>query len=192
VIPDRVIPDRVIPDRVILIGFMGSGKSTVGRILADRLGWDLADTDALIEARAGAPVKDIFRDLGERAFRDKEAEVMAALRGRTRLVVATGGGAPAQERIREFFSGAVAIFHLRVSLDAMRQRTGNGTQRPLLALGADALRSLYESRQPLYESLGVSVETDGRTPEEVAGEILLLLRSPTRDMRPGDNVSPAH
>ncbi len=180
-----------IPDRVILVGFMGSGKSTVGRILADRLGWDLADTDALIEARAGAPVRDIFRDLGERAFREKETEVMAALRGRTRLVVATGGGAPAQESNREFFSGAAAIFHLRVSLDAMRERTGNGTQRPLLALGGSALQSLYESRQPLYESLGISVETDGRTPEQVAEEILLLLRSPTGDTKPGDNVSPA-
>jgi shikimate kinase len=187
-----VLPDPVPPDRVILIGFMGSGKSTVGRILADRLGWDLADTDALIEARAGSPVKDIFRDLGERTFREREAEVMAALRGRTRLVVATGGGAPAQERNREFFSGAVAVFHLRVSLRVMRGRTGNDRQRPLLALGEDELQTLYESRRPLYESLGTTVETDGRTPEQVAEEILLLLRNPTRDTRSGDNVSPAH
>ena len=187
-----MIPDRVIPDRVILIGFMGSGKSTVGRILADRLGWELADTDALIEAQAGAPVANIFRDLGESAFREKEAEVMASLRGRTRLVVATGGGAPAQERNREFFTGgAVAVFHLRVSLDAMHRRTRRDTRRPLLGLGENGVRSLYEGRQPLYESLGKTVETDGRTPEQVAGEILLLLKSPTRDTTPGDNVSPA-
>jgi shikimate kinase len=180
----------VSPDRVILIGFMGSGKSTVGRILADRLGWDLADTDALIEERAGAPVRDIFRDLGERAFRELEAGVMTALEGRTRLVVATGGGAPAQERNREFFSGTAAVFHLRVSLDAMRRRTGNDMRRPLLALGESALRSLYESRLPLYESLGVSVETDGRTPQEVAEEILGLFRNPNRGTMPGDIVSP--
>jgi shikimate kinase len=190
-----VIPDRVIPDRIILIGFMGSGKSTIGRILANRLGWELADTDALIEERAGAPVADIFRDLGEHAFREKEAQVMATLRERTHLVVATGGGAPAQECNRDFFAGAVpgavAVFHLRVSLDAMRQRTGRDTHRPLLALGESALRSLYESRQPLYESLGRSVETDGRTPEQAADEILLLLRSPTLDTKPGDSVSPA-
>jgi shikimate kinase len=182
-------PDRVIPDRVILIGFMGSGKSTVGRILADRLGWDLADTDALIEARAGAPVKDIFRDLGESAFREKEADVLAGLRKQKQLVVATGGGAPAQERNREFFSGADAVFHLRVSLDVMRRRTGNDRGRPLLALEADALRDLYEGRQPLYESLGIPIETDGRTPGQVADEILLLLRNPTRGMSPGD-ISP--
>jgi shikimate kinase len=181
----------VIPDRVILIGFMGSGKSTVGRIVADRLGWDLADTDALIEARAGAPVTDIFRDLGERVFRERETEIMAALRARTRLVVATGGGAPTQERNRAFFSGAVEIFHLRVSLDAMRERTTRDTRRPLLLLGENALRGLYESRLPLYESMGTSVETDGRTPEQVAEEILVLLRSPTQDTEPGDNASPA-
>jgi shikimate kinase len=181
----------VTPDRIILIGFMGSGKSTVGRILAGRLGWALADTDALVEARAGAPVADIFRDLGERAFREKEMEVMTTLQGRTRLVVATGGGAPAEERNRAFFSGAVAVFHLRVSLDAVRARTGGTTQRPLLSLGENALRSLYESRQHVYELLGRAVETDGRTPEQVAEEILLLLRSPTRGTGPGDSASRA-
>lgn len=180
------------PDRVILIGFMGSGKSTVGRILAGRLGWELADTDALIESHAGAPVKDIFRDLGERAFRDKEADVLEGLGKRKQLVVATGGGAPAQARNREFFSGAAAIFHLRVSLDVMRRRTGNDAGRPLLALEADALRKLYEDRQPLYESLGIPIETDGRTPQQVAEEILLLLRNPTRGTPPGDTSSPGH
>jgi shikimate kinase len=179
------------PDRVVLIGFMGSGKSTVGRIVADRLGWELADTDALIEARAGAPVREIFRDLGEPAFREKEADVLAGLQKRKRLVVATGGGAPAQERNREFFSGAVAVFHLRVSLEIVRERTGNDAGRPLLALEANALRSLYEGRQPVYESLGIPVETVGRTPGQVAEEILLLLRNPTRDTTPGDTASPA-
>ena len=65
------------PDRVILIGFMGSGKTTVGRILAARLGWDIVDSDELIEARTGTPVGRIFQDLGERAFREKEAEALA-------------------------------------------------------------------------------------------------------------------
>lgn len=186
-----MIPARVIPDRLILIGFMGSGKSTVGRILADRLGWELADTDALIEAQAGARVADIFRDSGEHAFRQREAGVLAGLRGRTRLVVATGGGAPAQDRNRDFFAGNAAIFHLRVSLEAVRARTGRDTKRPLLELGEGALRSLYEGRQSVYESLGKPVETDGRTPQQVAEEILLRLRSPTRDTDPGDSVSSA-
>jgi shikimate kinase len=73
----------------------------------------------------------------------------------------------------------------------MRERTKRDTRRPLLLLGENALRSLYESRQPLYESMGTSVETDGRTPEQVVEEILLLLRSPTRNPQPGDSASPA-
>ncbi len=172
------------PDRIILIGFMGSGKTTVGRILAAHLGWDLVDTDQLVEARAGAPVTRIFADLGERAFRDVEAAVLSDLGQRTRLVVATGGGAPAQNQNLHFFSGPVAVFHLRVSLRAVRERTRGNTQRPLLSLAESTLVSLYESRQPLYESIGKGVETDGRKPEQVAEDILLLLRS--QDSQPED------
>ena len=165
------------PDRVILIGFMGSGKTTVGRILAACLGWDIVDTDELIEARTGTPVGRIFQDLGERAFREKEAEALASLAERTKLVVATGGGAPAQPRNRKFFSAPAAIFHLRVSLQAVHRRTGDDAKRPLLSLSESALRALYENRQPVYDAMGIAVETDGRKPEEVAEEILLLLRA---------------
>ncbi len=163
------------PDRVILIGFMGSGKTTVARILAARMGWELVDTDKLVEARAGAPVTRIFADHGERAFRAEEAEVLAALGKRRRLVVATGGGAPAQHRNRAFFTGAVGVFHLRVSLQTARERTKGNTGRPLLSLPESALRGLYETRQPLYERMGTGVETDGREPAQVAEEILRLI-----------------
>jgi shikimate kinase len=167
----------VKPDLIILIGFMGSGKTTVGRILAARLGWDIVDTDELIESRMGAPVTRIFQDLGERVFRQREAEALASLAGRARLVIATGGGAPAQPRNRDFFSAPASIFHLRVSLEAVHERTGDDARRPLLSLSESALRALYESRQPVYDSMGVAVETDGRKPEEVAEEILALLRA---------------
>jgi shikimate kinase len=167
----------VNPDRIVLIGFMGSGKTTAGRALAARLGWEFVDTDELVEAKAGAPVGRIFQDLGERAFRDREAVALASLRQRTRLVIATGGGAPAQPRNRHFFSGPVAVFHLRVSLQVVRERTRGDKGRPLLSLSESALLSLYERRQPVYESMGTAVETDGRKPEQVAEEILLLLRA---------------
>jgi shikimate kinase len=165
----------VNPQRIILIGFMGSGKTTVGRILAARLGWDFADTDEMVEASTGATVPRVFEDFGERAFREKEAEALASLGQRTRLVVATGGGAPAQPRNSQFFSGSVSIFHLRVSLQAVRERTKGNPGRPLLALSESALRSLYESRQPVYNDMGSMVETEGRKPEDVADEILRLL-----------------
>jgi shikimate kinase len=165
----------VNPQRIILIGFMGSGKSTVGRILAGRMGWDFADTDELVEAGAGAPVTRIFGELGERAFREKEAEALVSLEQRTRLVIATGGGAPAQPRNSRFFSGPVSIFHLRVSLETVHERTKGNQGRPLLALSESALRILYESRQPVYNSMGRQVETEGRKPEDVAEEILGVL-----------------
>jgi len=157
---------------------MGSGKTSVGRVLASRLGWELVDTDALVEARAGAMVADIFREKGERAFRKLEAEVLESLRARRNLVIATGGGAPAQPRNRDFFVGP-AVFHLRVSLENVLQRTRGNQERPLLSEGEEAVRALYESRRPVYESMGTGVETDGRDPAAVAGEILRLLRSPT-------------
>ena len=180
-------PVRV--DRVILIGFMGSGKTSVGRALASRLGWELVDTDALVEERAHASIADIFRDRGEHAFRELEAEVLASLRGRARLVVATGGGAPAQPRNRDFFRGQ-AVFHLRVSLETALQRTGGNLDRPLLSQGDEAVRALYESRWPIYEALGSGVETGGRDPAAVAEQILDLLRNPTRDWKPEGSGGP--
>jgi shikimate kinase len=167
----------VSPDRIILIGFMGSGKTTVGKIVAARLGWELVDTDELIETQTGEPVTRIFRDHGERAFRDREAEALASLAQKPRLVIATGGGAPAQPRNRKFFSAPAAIFHLRVSLPTVRQRTHGDAGRPLLSLSESAFRALYDSRQPVYDSMGTSVETDGRTPEEVAEDILRLVEA---------------
>jgi len=162
--------------RVVLVGFMGSGKSTVGRLLASRLGWEFVDTDAVIAARAGSAVTVIFRERGEPAFRELEAEVLEELRQRTRVVIATGGGAPTQERNAPFFAGqGTAVFYLRVSLDTALRRTGAHRDRPLLAQGPAAVRTLYAARLARYESLGVAVDTDGRDPAAVATAILDLM-----------------
>jgi shikimate kinase len=176
-----------LPDRIIIIGFMGSGKSTVGRILAERLGFELVDTDALLEERAGAPIARIFRERGEPAFRDMESEVLAGLTQRSRTVIATGGGAPAQPRNKAFFSSKDAIFHLRVSLSAARERTGRDADRPLLAQDEAAVRQLYQGRQPVYEELGESVDTDGKTPAAVAEEIIGLLGNPRKHHPSGES-----
>ncbi len=179
---------KTLPQRIILIGFMGSGKSSVGRILADRLGYELVDTDALLEKRAGAPIAHIFREQGEPAFRALESEVLAAVVDRPRSVIATGGGAPAHPPNRAFFTRGDAVFHLRVSLEAARQRTGENADRPLLAQDPEAVRRLYQGRQPVYEELGQSVDTDGKTPDAVAEEILRLLRSPRQNHPPGESA----
>jgi shikimate kinase len=175
------------PERIILIGFMGSGKSSVGRILARRLGYELVDTDALLEERAGAPIARIFREQGEPAFRALESEILAAVADRPRSVIATGGGAPAHRPNRDFFTRGDAVFHLRVSLEAARKRTGENADRPLLAQDPEAVRRLYRGRQHVYEELGQSVDTDGKTPDAVAEEIMRLLRSPRRNHPPGES-----
>ena len=173
-----------LPARVVLIGFMGSGKSTVGSLLARRLGRSFVDTDALVEAQAGKSVQRVFREDGEPAFRDAEAEVLRGLASRTGVVVATGGGAPAQERNAWFFGGAAITFHLRVSLAAVRDRTRQDGTRPLLQRPEEDVKELLDGRLSIYESLGTSVDTDGRTPREVTEEILRLLEDPTRSPRP--------
>jgi shikimate kinase len=174
-------------DRIVLIGFMGSGKSTVGRLLADELGWTFVDTDAMLEAQARADIPRIFREQGERAFRDMEAGVLSSLESRTGIVVATGGGAPAQAGNRGFFSGNILVFHLRVSLESVQLRTRGSRERPLLSLGESALHSLYESRRPIYESMGTGVETDGRNPRDIAQEIIGKLRNPSRSTGSADS-----
>ena len=169
------------PKRIVLIGFMGAGKSSVGRIVAERLGWDFVDTDAFVEARAGARIAEIFRTSGEATFREWESRVIGELAARTRIVVATGGGAPTQPSLRSFFAGQDStVVHLRVSLADALQRTGNHAGRPLLSQSEDAIRALYQGRQAIYEELGMPVETDGKTPLETAEQIMLLLGNPSR------------
>jgi shikimate kinase len=181
-------PAPETPARIALIGFMGSGKTTVARILAQALGFRPVDLDRMIEERAGSSVAWIFAQQGERAFRDREAEALASLESREGIVIATGGGAPIDERNRDFFLRRSRTFFLRVSLETARHRTKRGAGRPLLQGGAKAVRLLYEERLPLYRSFGQEVDTEARTPEEVAGEILSLLGRPTAIGSPGESA----
>lgn len=164
------------PARIGLIGFMGSGKSTVGPLLAGLLGWDFMDLDTLVEARAGCPVAAVFDARGEEGFRALESACLNDLAGRGRVVIATGGGAPMRDVNRWFFRDAgTAVFHLHVSLDGALARTRGDASRPLLAKGSDEVHRLYETRLPRYRELGAHIATDGKTPEEVATEIVARL-----------------
>jgi shikimate kinase len=138
-----------------------------------------------VEEKTGLSVSEIFSRQGETAFRQREAAVLDSLGFRTGVVIATGGGAPAQARNRGFFMNSPATFHLRVSLGTARKRTMDAATRPLLAQEEDIVRRLYESRLPVYEELGVPVETEGFTPLEVTERIILLLEDPTPRRHPG-------
>jgi len=155
--------------RVVLVGPMGSGKTTVGEILARRWDDELRDTDADIERRTGKPISDIFVDDGEQAFRALEvAAVKAALREH-RGVVSLGGGAVLSADTREALEGHRVVF-LDVGLSQAAARVGLGTTRPML-LGnvRGQLKALMDARRPLYVGVAVAtVLTDDLDPEAVA------------------------
>jgi shikimate kinase len=158
---------------LVLVGPSGAGKTTVGQLLAERLGVGFLDTDAVVVARAGKPVSDIFVDDGEPAFRALEQEaVAAALAGHTG-VLALGGGAVLAEPTRQRLAGHRVVF-LSVGLADAVRRIGLARDRPLLAMNPRAeLRVMLAERQPVYESVAtVTVPTDGRTPADVAAEVL--------------------
>ncbi|HEX2175880.1 MAG TPA: shikimate kinase [Nocardioidaceae bacterium] len=157
---------------VVLVGPPGSGKSTVGGLLAQRLGVDLRDTDADIVAATGQQISDIFVDHGEARFREMEREAVgAALREHTG-VLALGGGAVLDEGTRLALEGHHVVY-LQVGLPDAARRVGLDTSRPLL-LGnvRGRLKALLDERAPLYRAVAtLAVDTSGRSPDDIADEI---------------------
>lgn len=161
---------------MVLVGSMGSGKSTVGRLLADAWSVPARDTDTDIVTDEGRSVAEIFVDSGEPYFREREHAAVAAALAEHDGVLSLGGGAVLDPATREALAGHPVVF-LRVGLADAVKRVGLGTSRPLL-LGnvRSRIKALLDERTPVYESVAtLVVETDGRTPEQVAGEILAAL-----------------
>ncbi len=171
--PRKVPPGT--PPRIALIGFMGSGKSTIGRALARKLGYRFLDLDTLIVENAGKSIRRIFNEDGEEAFRQIETDALYSIREMRRLVVATGGGAPIRQENQEFFQNLARTFYLEVSFKEFLRRTGRDRSRPLLDRGQGELKRLFESRAPVYEELGERCPNEGRSPEKTVEEILRKL-----------------
>ncbi len=165
--------------RIVLAGFMGSGKSTAGPLLAARLGWCFLDVDDVIEAEAGMKIAEIFARYGEAAFRERERATIARLAARDGLVLALGGGAIESAETRELLLDCpgTLLVHLEVELATTLARCG-GTEhtRPVLADQANLARR-YERRLPLYRMAHVSIRTDGLTPDEVVEAVIVKLRN---------------
>ncbi|MFJ5926677.1 shikimate kinase [Kitasatospora sp. NPDC092948] len=166
---------------VVLVGPPGSGKSTVGRVLAERLGLPFRDTDADIERTAGKAIPEIFVDEGEPHFRQLEREAVAAACADHEGVLALGGGAVMAPVTRELLAPLPVVF-LEVALADAVKRVGLDAPRPLLAVNPRARwRELMEARRPLYLEVATAVvDTEGRTPEQVADAVLeaLELKNP--------------
>ena len=162
---------------VILIGPPGAGKTTVGALLAGRLGVSFTDTDAEVEAVAGKPVSDIFVEDGEPAFRDLEREAVARTLGNADGVVAVGGGAVLDPRTREHLTGQRVVY-LETGFAAAAKRVGLSQARPLL-IGTNpraTLKALLDRRLPIYQKLAwLTITTDDRDPEQIAAEVAARL-----------------
>jgi shikimate kinase len=162
-----------VPAKIVLVGPMGAGKTTVGRLLADAWGVDARDTDADVEALEGRSISDIFVESGEAHFRDLERKAVAEALATHDGVLALGGGAVLDPATRDLLADQTVVY-LRVGLSEAVKRVGLGTARPLL-LGnvRGRIKVLLDERAPLYESVATHVvDTDGRAPDEVAAEIV--------------------
>ena len=158
---------------VVLVGFMGAGKTTVGHIMAERLGQPFVDSDVLIEQRLGRDVRDIFRTDGEPYFRQLEHATVAGLVRGQDAVIALGGGAVEDPRSRAVLRNARVVY-LRVSYDEAMARVRTDEFRPMLH--RPDLDTVYKRRLPVYEDLSVlTVDTDGRRPDAIALEALAQL-----------------
>jgi shikimate kinase len=160
-----------MPGNIVLIGFMGAGKTVVGRALSERLGLQLFDTDRMVEEAAGQRIADLWDAEGEEGFRAREHDaVLQACAGSGR-VIACGGGAVLEIRNYGILKGAGTVVYLRAPATVLHDRVGIALDRPLLR-EEGAFDKLLAERQPAYESAAdLIVDTDGRTPDDVAADI---------------------
>jgi shikimate kinase len=161
---------------IVLVGFMGAGKTTIGHLLAERLGLPFADSDQVLEDRAGRPIRQIFAEDGEPAFRALEHDVITGLLDGPPMVLALGGGAPDHPPTRDRLARdpAAEVVYLHVGYDQAMRRVGRDEGRPLLA--RPDLPALYQHRLSVYTGVAtLTVPTDGRRPEEISEDILTRL-----------------
>ncbi len=165
------------PKNIVLIGFMGSGKSTVGRELHQRLGYPLIDMDHVIEQRAGKPITAIFAEDGEQKFREMETQLLEELADptATRRIISTGGGVVGRQENRELLRLLGYVVWLHAPTSVILDRTSKNRDRPLLHTDDPATRveALLTERKPLYaETAHLKVETAGLDCKELATGIL--------------------
>ena len=184
------LKQRLAGRSLYLVGMMGSGKTSTGRPLAERLGYGFVDADAVIEQAAGCSIPDIFDRDGEAGFRKLESQVLNAISQRHSLVVATGGGVVTQQENWGLLHSGIVIWLDVVPEQLLQRLKTDSTVRPLLQTPDPdtALNDLLNKRRPLYAEADLTVVINEETPETVADGILQLLPSLLKDptQRPND------
>ena len=161
---------------LILVGFMGAGKSSVGRLLARRLGRCFVETDDMIVAAEGRPIPEIFAIKGEAHFRQIESEVVRLLALKHGDVIATGGGLPCAAGRIEALRSIGTVVWLGGDFETLYERAQRAGDRPMLCgKTREQVAALYESRQPYYAQADLTVDTDGLTTDQVAARVAAAL-----------------
>jgi len=165
--------------RVFLVGPMGAGKTTIGKLLADDLNLEFLDVDREIEARSGVDIPWIFDREGEAGFRIRESAALSELSQLDRVLISTGGGAVLSAENRKIMSSTGTVIYLHTSVDEQVRRTNRDRKRPLLQNDdpAKVLAELMVVREPLYREIAdIVIDTDGRGPKVVAQDLAAQLR----------------
>lgn len=159
-----------------LVGFMGTGKTTVGRAVARRLGFACLDSDHEIERESGKTIPDLFAGEGEAAFRVRERRFIESGHPAERTVVACGGGLAVQPGMDELLSSRGVVVCLHASIETIIERTARQDNRPLLHVPdpASRVKELYAQREPIYRSLGTLVMTDARPLRDIAAHVVRI------------------
>ena len=169
----------MVPEgNIILIGFMGAGKSSVGRLLAKRLGRSFVETDEMIVAKEGKPIAAIFAEHGEAYFRALEAEVLAPLKLRRDGVITTGGGLPCGDGAMEALKSMGTVVWLRGDFGLIYERARRSGKRPMLAeRSRGEVEALYHEREPHYREAHLTIDVDGLSPDQVVERIISELNA---------------
>jgi len=144
--------------KIYLIGFMGSGKSTVGKALAKELGYKFIDTDEEIERETGLKISEIFKKYGEKYFRELEKKKIKEISRMDNVVVATGGGLPVKEENIKIMKDTGKVVWLRIDFDTFLSRTAGDENRPLLKEGLDELKKRFQTREDYYSKADIVID----------------------------------
>lgn len=164
---------------IVLTGFMGTGKTEIGRELSNILGWKLIDIDDEIVKAQNSSINDIFSKSGEQVFRDLETEMIRKTTGKNNIIISTGGGAIVRQENLDLLSSSGIIVCLTARPETIIDRTSKSSKRPLLNVEdpLGRIKDLMESRKPFYEKADLMIDTEAKTPLQIAKEILEDIKS---------------